>query len=253
MYFWTDHTRRIVFGWSMKCGCTHVKYLFHYLVSNGQDTDKQSVHTAKNIGRGGSASALIECLPSRIENYTVFLFVRNPFKRLVSGFLDKYRPSEHGNSFADARWKHPTLTFSLFVNELEKREWKMVEQGHFEEQTASHFKPEIFRAKELHCYDIEHIDYSQIETAFGTTIPAEVRNYRGDHTRDISVKSPASASTSISASTIVADWELSTYFKQKVPVASFYTPDLKRRVREFYNADFYFAKLLGIDYDNARL
>lgn len=229
-----------------------MKYLFHYLTSNGQITETTNVHAPKT-GVGAAAVARhsqTDALPSAIENYTVFLFVRNPYKRLVSGYLDKYRPSKYGNTFVESRWKHNTLTFSLFVSELEKRDWKMVEQGHFEEQTAARFQPEVFRAKELYAYDIERIDYAQIERSFGMAIPPEVRSFRGNHTRDIAestVKEPIAPTVS------VADWDMSSYYEKKVPVSCFYTPDLKRRVHAVYNADFYFAKLLGVDYEAERL
>lgn len=34
MYFLLDFQRNIIFGWSAKCGCSHVKNLFHFLQNN---------------------------------------------------------------------------------------------------------------------------------------------------------------------------------------------------------------------------
>ena len=31
MYFLVDNENKIIFGWSAKCGCSHIKKLFHFL------------------------------------------------------------------------------------------------------------------------------------------------------------------------------------------------------------------------------
>ena len=31
MHFVVDHDNKIIFGWSAKCGCSHVKYIYWFL------------------------------------------------------------------------------------------------------------------------------------------------------------------------------------------------------------------------------
>jgi hypothetical protein len=71
-------------------------------------------------------------LPDDIENYTTLIFCRNPYKRLVSGFLDKYGPTGEFLHF----WKHSSISFSQFVDALVKKDWLMIHYNHFRPQTT---------------------------------------------------------------------------------------------------------------------
>ena len=72
-----DKDNKIIFGWSAKCGCSHAKHIYWFL-KTGNLTNK--IHSEKSSNP----------LPNDIQNYTTLLFTRNPYERLVSGFLDKY-------------------------------------------------------------------------------------------------------------------------------------------------------------------
>ena len=37
MRFLVDNIRKIIFGWSAKCGCSHIKYIFWFLQNNNID------------------------------------------------------------------------------------------------------------------------------------------------------------------------------------------------------------------------
>jgi hypothetical protein len=100
MLFFIDYENKIIFGWSAKCGCSHVKNIFFFLTTNNIP---EYIHNPEN-----------DSLPDDIENYTTIIIIRNPYKRLVSGFLDKY--SEYGEF--RKYWLLPTLVFSQFVDEL---------------------------------------------------------------------------------------------------------------------------------------
>ena len=70
MFFIINEEKKIIFGWSAKCGCSHVKKIIHYL-KNGQIDNK--IHNPKSE---------INILPDNIDNYEIILFIRNPYKRL---------------------------------------------------------------------------------------------------------------------------------------------------------------------------
>ena len=122
MYFLVDNKLKIIVGWSAKCGCSHIKTIFWYL----QDTTADIViHTQKDI----------QNFPSDIENYTIILIIRNPFEKLISGFLDKYRKNGEFRHL----WLHNTITFSKFVEEIVNNNWNVIDQHHFTMQTFECF------------------------------------------------------------------------------------------------------------------
>ena len=78
MYFIRDEINKIVFGWSAKCGCSHIKMIHQYLTKNTINFDKRHIGTYNNLG-------FID------DSYTIIIIIRNPFIRLISGFVEKYR------------------------------------------------------------------------------------------------------------------------------------------------------------------
>ena len=98
MYFYTDEKNKLVWGWSAKCGCSHIKNL----ILNYQNIDSKEIHTNR----------FINGLPDNIENYDLIIVMRNPFKRIVSGFTDKF------SSKGELRFYYTDdhLTFSVFVD-----------------------------------------------------------------------------------------------------------------------------------------
>lgn len=119
MYFMVDINKKIIFGWSAKCGCSHIKSIFYFLQT---DNVTNKIHTAKDKN----------ILPDDIENYTTIIFTRNPYKRIISGFLDKY---PKGGQYRKL-WKDSFLSFNKFVDELIKYKWKQIEIHHFTPQTT---------------------------------------------------------------------------------------------------------------------
>ena len=102
MYFVVDNKNKIIFGWSPKCGCTHVKRIYWFLKTGNVNA---------KVHRGNSER---NPLPKNIHEYRTVLFIRNPYRRLMSGFLDKYRK---GGQFRH-RWKSGKLSFRIFVRKL---------------------------------------------------------------------------------------------------------------------------------------
>lgn len=216
MYFLVDPKNKIIFGWSAKCGCTHVKYLFWYLL----DIPDPKIHRPEENGD----------LPADIENYTTIIFVRDPYKRLVSGFLNKYKPDGRFRHL----WKQPMLTFSMFVEKLEQKCWDIIDKHHFLPQTANHFSMRVLESKVFKCYDIENIDYDFIGQLYGKAIPDEIINKRGSHQRILNIDKDDIFEE------YVYDINLNDYVHKNVDYKYFYSDRLKKITYEFYKDDFEF-------------
>jgi hypothetical protein len=166
MHFLVDKKLKIIFGWSAKCGCSHIKEIFYFLQN---DNINNKIHTTSDVNP----------LPIDIENYTTIIISRNPYKRVVSGFLDKY--SDNGQF--RKMWNYSTISFSIFVDELIKQNWKMIDKHHFTPQTTERFHAKILNSKCIKCYDIENIDYKYIENLYNKKLPEILLNKRQGHER----------------------------------------------------------------------
>ena len=56
MYYSVDSIRKIIFGWSAKCACSHIKNIYWFLQTNNLEN---SIHSKKDCNK----------LPDDIENY----------------------------------------------------------------------------------------------------------------------------------------------------------------------------------------
>ena len=223
MFFITDTVNKIIFGWSAKCACSHIKNIFWYLKNN---TINNTIHIPKEYSS----------LPDDIENYITIIFIRNPFDRIISGFLDKYRENGEFRHL----WKHNKITFSMFVNEVIKNDWTMIEKHHFTPQTSEEFnKLKIINSKIIKIYDIKNIDYSYIESLYNKIIPKEVlefsygngrKKYNENYNED------------------VYDLDMSSYYQYNIFKSQFYNEEIKEKVYKFYENDFIFFKDFGFEY-----
>jgi hypothetical protein len=225
MFFLVDNNNKVIFGWSAKCGCSHVKRLFWFLKNNAED---KQIHTSADMNK----------LPSNIEKYTTIIISRNPYKRIVSGFLDKYKKNGEFRRF----WKHDNITFSKFVNELIKNDWKMVNQHHFTPQTSEAFNFKLFKSKSLYFYDIEKINYNHIEKIYNKKIPENVMGKKEGHER---VKFEKTLDGD------VYNLNLDTYNKCNVDLKYFYNKEIQNKIFKFYKRDFIFFNKVGINYINS--
>ena len=221
MHYLIDTNLKIIFGWSPKCGCSHIKRIFKFFKN-----DISEIHTR-------SDSCL---LPKDITKYTTIVICRNPYKRLVSGFLDKYSKNGQFKSM----WKLGPITFSAFVDQLSKHS-KMIEPHHFLPQTSERFNIKILKSDCIKFYDIESIDYTFLESLYNKQIPDSILGRKEGHERK-------TYSTEFTEN--VSDLDMDIYFDTTVNVNNFYTPLLKKKVYEYYKKDFEFFKQNGFDYNN---
>lgn len=224
MFFLIDRNTKIIFGWSAKCGCSHVKRIFWFLKTNNINNNIHTVYDKQKI-------------PSDIKNYTTIVFSRNPYKRLVSGFLEKY----YTNGRCRSLWKHDNITFSKFIDELLKNNWKMIDKHHFTPQTSENFsKNNIIMSKCLKIFDIENIDYDYIEKLYNKKIPEEILNHKEGHYRKY---------FNTDFTEYVYNLDMTIYYNNNIDVKYFYNEDLKNKVYKFYKNDFIFFNENGIDYN----
>ena len=220
-----DNHKKIIFGWSAKCACSHVKKIFWFF-QNGK-TDNV-IHTIKDIMP----------LPDNIKDYITILFIRNPYKRIVSGFLNKYNNS---NGQYRNKWKYDTITFSMFVDELLNNNWTMIQQHHFTPQTSESFdQDKILLSKNILIYDIEKIDYELIGSLFGKKIPNELIEFKGGHARQTYNKVFKKN---------VYDLDIGYYYNYDVHIEKFFNEDIKKKVYLFYKNDFRIFKQIGFNYE----
>jgi hypothetical protein len=222
MHFLVDNSRKILFGWSAKCGCSHIKRIFYFLKNNNENS---TIHGCKDYSN----------LPNDIDKYTTIIISRNPYERIVSGFLDKYKPC---GGFRHL-WKHGTITFAKFAEETIKGDWKMVEKHHFTPQTTEKFNKSIMSSKCIKCYDIKNIDYKYIEELYNTKISETILTKKEGHERKIYGKSIARD---------VFDLDMTDYYEFNVNIKYFYNEELKNKIYNFYKNDFIFFNEMGLDY-----
>lgn len=222
MHFLVSKKRRVVFGWSAKCGCSHVKKMWNYL--NSIDCD--DIH---KLSYG--------VLPMDIHNYTTILFTRNPYKRIVSGFLDKYRTEGEFRP----KWKSKTITFSHFVDAVIK-ESEQVHKHHFTPQASENYSDKVFSSKITKIYNIDNIDYQYIGSLFEKELTKHIIEWKGPHIRSLTVKKEHNGE-------YVYDVDMNEYFDRDVETKCFYNSVIKQKVFNYYKEDFDVFFKNGIDVD----
>jgi len=224
MHFLVDNINKVIFGWSAKSGCSHIKQIYWFFQTNNINN---RIHTTSDSSP----------LPNDIENYNTVIFCRNPYKRLVSGFLDKYKVNGEFRNW----WKYDVLTFAKFVDELVKSNWSMIHDHHFRQQTSEFFdKNKVIKSKTVKVYDIESIDYSYLESLFNKKIPIEVLNFTGEHKRE---------KYNINTEENVYDLDISIYYNSSVDIKYFFNEEINNKVYKFFENDFTFFKEYGINYE----
>jgi hypothetical protein len=227
MWFLIDQERKVIFGWSAKCGCTHVKNLFYFLQSGKIYNE---IHTLKDMNS----------LPMDTENYEIIIFARNPMQKLVSGFLNKYK----GNGEYRHMCKYGKLTFKNFVEKLVEKKWNEIEEHHFTPQTTESFnKTLIEKAKKVVVFDINEINYFYLEEKFERKIPNEVKKFKGNH--KIENKGDTKEKN-------ISEMEINEIYElEHIPYYYlFYINNLeiREKVRKFYEDDLIFFKKYNLNY-----
>jgi len=225
MYFLTDRYNKVIFGWSAKCGCTHIKNIFYFLTGNRPFTD---LHRQDSYGD----------LPKDYHDYTIIIVTRNPFERIVSGFKEKYMEGK----FKLKGYDRTSLTFNQFTEELVENKFKNIELHHFTHQLSEKWRDELSSHKNIKFYDLNFIDYGYISSLYkGRVITEDVKNFRGTH--NISKKITGKHENP------VYDSPYALYMDKKVEVSLFYNDVISQRIKSFFMKDFDFFRSVGINYE----
>ena len=233
MGFLVDIKHKIILGWSPKCGCSHIKNIFLCLQQNVSMSSE--IHDEHNMQNN---------LPNDIEEYSVFIVIRNPYKRIISGFLDKYKK---GGQFRN-KWGEDSLTFSKFVDEIVKENWNKIDKFHFIRQTAGFHGPgflseKLTRCKELMVCDLENINYKYLEKKFNKKISPHLISWVGPH------KNNNITEGNFKNINNIYDNDIDEYASYHIPYYKFYNKEIQDKVYEYYKDDFYYSYSHGFEYD----
>ena len=223
MRFLVDEINKIIFGWNAKAGCSHIKNLFYYL------TDTQPF---TNIHR----QVADKSLPDDYIKYTIIIITRNPYERIVSGFIEKY---VSGKIRLPKQFSQDTITFNQFTKDILDNSFKNIDYLHFTKQLSDKWNDNLIHLM-VKYYDINYIDYEYISSLYhGKPIPDEVKKYRGD---SYTVYKESYEKN-------VSNESCSVYKGKKVPTQFFYNDEIKKRVYKIYQKDFIYLESIGIKYD----
>lgn len=249
MYFLNNRKKKIVFGWNAKCACNHVKIIFNYY------SDNRRLHP-----HGAIHSGTQNPLPPNHDHYKIVMFIRDPFRRLVSAYIEKYCKREANKDYALLPYEKKR-TFRKFVDEFYKQFNEYKKQGHsrFQSINYHHFAPQLDRPYKPcnveKMFDIRGIDYNYLNKLFNKEIPNEIIERKALHYVDYKdtkkyvydTDYPEYVSTNWKKDNTANDWS-----KQKndnVPTYEyFYDEDIKNKVAEIYKQDLDFFKENGFDF-----
>jgi hypothetical protein len=227
MYFLVDTTHKIIFGWTAKCGCSHVKTIFNFFENNNTN----EIHIQRDYS---------DILPRDIENYKTVIFIRNPYKRIVSGLLDKYKKTTQYRNIWNQ--KYETITFSKFVDELLTNNYRVIDYHHFQLQTSGKYSTNIFNSNTIQFFDIEHIDYTYIEQLYDKKIPDNILTKKFGHERNSTINMNNIINYD------VYDLNIDEIMDCNIDIKYFYNEDIKNKIYKFYENDFILFKQQGFDF-----
>jgi hypothetical protein len=229
MYFLIDNDKRIIFGWSAKCGCSHVKCMFIFLTKGINDFKNIDVHTGT-----------MNKLPDDITDYKIILITRNPYKMIISGFIEKYSV---GGSLYDRRNEiisNDSFTFAKFINALiDDKYFIKINKHHFTKQLSENFDDRLKKHNFVVVYDIENIDYNFIEKLYEKKIPINL----------IKNKFSKTLKSKNKLNKFIYDLEPEEYKMFEVDIKYFYNEELKDKIYNYFIDDFLFFESKGFDYD----
>ena len=212
-----DDKLKLIIGWNKKCGCGSLKHWYIQLkgierVANAHKQFRRlkfpsTVHENKNY-----------------SNYQKVLIIRNPYDRLVSGFLDKYIFSKK---------TYESLTFNIFVNEFD-----LPNTSHFELQTSN------MRITNWDIIsDVHGSDRKLLEISNGYGIKTEVRHL-GKLRRKRGYKK------SIINTQNVWDMSIDEIKRVQPAYSTFFDSQMRQKVYRIYQKDFEFFQSVGFNYEN---
>lgn len=131
VYYYISHKRKVIINHTPKCCCESIRYLF-------LDDENKFTKNA-DIWYKISGNIVTNIRPF-LRSYDVIYIVRNPFYRLVSGYIDKMIRSQPTLKICRQIISHyksdgiRRVTFEQFVNFIIRQDKKTLDE---------HFKPQV--------------------------------------------------------------------------------------------------------------
>lgn len=228
MYYLVSDQQQLIIGWSAKAACTTLKYYF--LKKHNQPlNDINILHKL----------CWEKYRPELNELYTTYkkaLFIRNPYTRVVSFFLDRYVPDG-----ADLG-AMGLYTFEMFVNYIHSH-GIVFDQHHLELQTEHMDRFDKLSFKWDNIYRIESITKELLESLL--QVPVD-ELFLGPH---LNIKH--ASHRAVFACYNLSYSELMLLKENNVLPAYqyFFNADLKSKIRSIYKKDFEFFEKNRIYYD----
>jgi len=231
MQFIIIHDKKLIFFWSPKCGCTTLKSIL-VIYFNIENTIKyKHVHCNEELG-----IKINKRNKNKIDiykNYDIVMLIRNPYKRLVSGFLNKYVSTE----VLPPVFQHIPLKttsncncFYDFCHVLSKNP-KKIDKHHFEKQTTGEgwqFYNELQRPDIKYILDTSKVN--DIIKILGLNIDERKENYN-----------PAATTTQENDKKELWSQDYNTLRNlSNINHSNFYNDDIKKLVYNIYKDDFIF-------------
>lgn len=233
MFFLVSHKYRFLMGWSAKCGCSSVKHW--YLDVHGVDKSRLGVPVYKAIGYANTEYTRLDWNNSGLyRDYRKYAVVRNPYSRVVSGFVNKYIIE---NRLPNRGWR----TFNQFLQLLGQ-------DTEFRNVDTHHFTPQFSEA------------YSNFERAgfqFDLLIKLEnlagglklVSAHHGFGEIQVGGENRTTYGTASKIDTNVSSKAIETFDLESIPpFECFYDTSTIERVKAIYNRDFAHLERNGVFY-----
>ncbi len=220
MYFLVSEKHKLFVAWSPKCACSTVKTWFLKVTNTEFSGD---VHNfIKQFYPQGNLN--------NYKNYTKILFIRNPYKRLVSGYLQRvveWPKSEYN--------KDAYSNFDKFTHHCMKT--LSFDGHHFNPQTSAEFSKLPSNWTWNHMIDIENFDneIQKINQKIGVHISKFQRMHQ-HHYQNQDSKAYLISRNQLRKYTVHPSSQ------------DFYNDEIKQRVYQIYQRDFEYFKKLGYDY-----
>lgn len=230
MFFLVNEEYGFLIGWSAKCGCSLIKRWFAH-VSN-LEVENSKIH--EYFGYGNKHYSKIKWgFSDKYNDYKKYIVIRNPYSRLVSGYINKYviekaYPINGWNNFLDF--------VTILENDLK---FKLINKHHFTAQTSEAY---VHAEKRNWCWD-KIIDLSSID--FELKAIENDLNLKRFHFSTINKTQYQNSSNFPIKPYLMNNKEIRKYMPK---FTYFYDDFLKEKVRYIYSKDFKTFQTFGIEY-----
>jgi hypothetical protein len=212
MFPFINREKNIIFWWSAKAGCSTVKSIMFEMINKNNDCKSwKDEEFHKPIAKG-------KIDLKNAQSFTNILFIRDPYKRFISGIIDKNIRGELSKFYKPKN----ILDASQNIDSLCR--WR----HHFSPQSSEHFIPNL---KFNYVYDIEKINYEELSSICNFHIVERKKNqafYRNNLDNKF-----------IDAYLLDYNTLVSLKLNKNIPSYQyFYSSDVKENIHKYYYKDF---------------